>query len=90
MSHNRCSSRGSDYKDPPPSTVFKTPPPPSILFMTPPPPENPLNNVLFQQMFAKMKNFAAYGGIIYTFFRYIFLNSARKKFAPAAGILHKL
>ncbi len=37
-----------------------------------PPPENPLNNVLVQQMFAKMKNFAAYGGIIYTFFRYTF------------------
>ncbi len=84
--HHRCSSRGSDYKDPP-STVFKTPP--SILFMTPLPLENPLNNVLVQQMFAKMTNFAAYGGIIYPFL-HIFFSSARNKFAPATAILHKL
>ncbi len=46
---SRCSSRRSDYKDPP------SRPPPLL--------ENPLNNVLVQQMFAKMKNFATYGGI---------------------------
>ena len=55
----------------PPKHCFQDPPP-SILFMTPPPPENPLNNVLVQQMFAKMKNFAAYGGITYTFFHHTF------------------
>ena len=63
---HRCSSRGPDYKEPP-QALFSRPPPPSILFMTPPSPENPLNNVLVQQMFAKMKNFAAYAGIKYTF-----------------------
>ena len=43
-----------------------------------------------KQMFAKMKIFAAYGGIINTFFRYTFSNSARNKFAPATAMLRKL
>ncbi len=51
---------------PPSSNVLKTPP--SILFM-PTPLENPLNNVLVQQMCAKMKKVHyAYGGIKYTVF----------------------
>ena len=41
-------------------------------------------------MFAKLKIFAAYGGIIYTFFLYTFFYSARNNFAPATAILHKL
>ncbi len=37
-----------------------------------------------------MKKFAAYGGIIYTFFHDTFLNSARNRIAPATAILLKL
>ncbi len=74
---------GLTIKNPSPSTVFKTPP--SILFMNPPPPppENPLNNVLVQQMFAKMKNFAA--GIIYTFFRYTFFKLCKEQICACDG-----